>query len=200
MTISIELHRRWNARVYQTREITPRESHCFVLEWRVDPQPVDAGVPAAIAQAIARTLTESGKVGFRCSGEPPGRDAMIILPPDRGVARRIADKLMTSWPTAVVVTASPTVAAQLFQHDWDMQGQLALAIDPAGGDDGPALAALQRRRDWQDFPLLPPVVALMAPIVDGIGALFATGSAAAMEQLLTKLTRALSDAGLGLGS
>ena len=65
-------------------------------------------------------------------------------------------------------------------------------IDPAGGDDGPALAALQRRRDWQDFPLRSPVVALMAPVVDGIGALFAAGAAGTMEQLPAGLTRALS--------
>jgi hypothetical protein len=40
----------------------------------------------------------------------------------------------------------------------------------------------------------------MAPVVDGIGALFATGAAGTMAQLLAGLTRALSDAGLRLGS
>jgi hypothetical protein len=40
----------------------------------------------------------------------------------------------------------------------------------------------------------------MAPVVDGIGALFAAVAAGTMAQLRAGLTRALSDAGLRLGS
>jgi len=200
MLITVDVRRNWDAITQQTAETTPANCHSVLLEWRVEPPRVDAGVPGEIAEVIARVLTGLGEVAFRWSGERPWlqSEARVVPAPHRSLFERGSDWLTTSWPTDLVVTRSIAAAAQLFEHDWEIQGQTALVIDPHGGAAESAIAALQTRRDWRSFDMAAPVVALMAPAVDGDGVQLTTRLPEQMEEIISRLARAFGDAGIAL--
>lgn len=196
MGITVDIQRNWDSIALQTEGTTPSVGHSIVLMWHIEPARCDAGVPAEIAMPIVRALTAMGDVAFRWSGAPVWRQeqASVIAAPIRDPISRMIDWFKTSWPTDVVVTRSPEAALHLFEHDWALQGQVAMVLRSPYGDTAPAIAALRMRRTWHDFDLAPPVIALMAPIVDGAGAHFTTASPAETEELLRGLSSAFAKA------
>jgi hypothetical protein len=200
MVIEVELQHHWDSIAQQTTEMAPQSGYSILLAWRVEPPAIDGGVPREVARAIARTLTNLGEVAFRWSGAPawPQGDARIIPAPYRHLIQRAADWLNASWPAELVVTRSAAAAAQLFEHDWEMQGQAALVLDPCGGEAQSALAALRTRRDWQSFELISPAIALITPIVDGDGALLTTRLPEVTEDIVGHLASAFADVGIAL--
>jgi hypothetical protein len=198
MLTKVEVRRHWDPITQQTEETTPADGHSIILVWHVEPDRVDGGVPPEVAAVIAEVLTELGGVAFRWSGAPTWSqaEARLIPAPDRQPIRRVLDWLTTSWSSDLVVTRSVAAAVELFEHDWGMQGQVALVFDPRGGNAEPALAALRTRRNWRSFKLVPPVVALMAPIVDGDGAQLTTALPTRTEEIVGRFGRAFSAAGI----
>lgn len=122
---------------------------------------------------------------FKSAGLVENADARLAL--QRGAVRRFLDCLTQAWPVDVIVTRSAAVAANLFEYHWEMQSQRVLILDPSADLDETALAELSVRRDWQDFRFAPSVRALIAPTMDGDGALIA----AASEEMLASLISAV---------
>jgi hypothetical protein len=120
----------------------------------------------------------------------------MIPAPDRDPIRRAAEWLTTSWPADLVVTRSAVAAARLFEHEWDTQGQAVLVIEPHARNNEPALEWLRQARDWRNFDPTPPVIALMAPIVDGDGALLAASSKDGVDAIVTDMARAFARAAI----
>jgi hypothetical protein len=197
--LTVVMRRQWDEVLWRTAESTPAGSRSLLLEWRAEPEPVDSGAPREVAEVLARVMTEMGEVAFRWSGEAvwPEGAARVLPAPERNLLARAADWLRTSWPADVVVTRSAAAAAHLFEHEWELQGQVALALDPDAGSPAAALEALRERRDWRSFVLAPPVVALLAPAVDGDGALLSVGSQAGLEEAARRLGRAFGERGIG---
>jgi hypothetical protein len=77
-----------------------------------------------------------------------------------------------------------------------MQGQVVLVLDPQRGNAEPSLVALRTRRDWKSFDLRSPVLALMAPIVDGDGAQLTTRSQEQTDAIVLRLAEAFTGAGI----
>ena len=202
MVLTVEMRRRWDQNLLQTAETVPNGSHSRLLLWSAEPAPIDSGAPRDIAKAIARVLTDLGEVAFRWSGDPawPPDEAQVIAAPERNRLARARDWLTTSWPTDIVVTRSISATLQLFEHEWEMQGQVALVLDPQGDSREPAYAALRDRRDWRNFALAPPVLALLAPAVDGDGAQFSVGSENEAEDLVRRLNIAFGEYGIDFRS
>ena len=59
------LRRQWDAKAEQVADLTPAGTHAVLVTWHIDPQPVDAGVPEAIAAPVVKARTEAGEVWFR---------------------------------------------------------------------------------------------------------------------------------------
>jgi hypothetical protein len=118
----------------------------------------------------------------------------VISAPHRDPIRRAVDWVTTSWPADLVVTHSAATAAQLFEHEWDTQGQAALVIEPQARDVEPAFEWLRSARDWRNFDPAPPVTALIAPIVDGDGALLAARSKEHIDMIVATFARTFARA------
>jgi hypothetical protein len=198
MRFKIEIQRRWDPVLMRTEDFTPARGHAILLVWEIDPWPIDAGPPAELAGVIATALTELGEVAFRWAGPPawPHGEARMIPAPNRGPIRLAADWL-TRWPRPdLFVTRSAVAAAQLFELEWATQGQVVLVIEPHARNIEPALEWLREARDWRNFVPAPPVIALMAPIVDGDGALLAASSKDGVDTIVTAMARAFSGAAI----
>jgi hypothetical protein len=198
MAVTVDVRRHWDPRVEQTDEITPRAGCSILVAWQVDPPTTDAEVPPEMAACLAEALTSWGSVWFRWCGAPPAHEAggRMIPAPQRDMLRRMTDRLAVSWPIDVMVTRSPTLAVQCFQFEWDSQGQVVLVVDPLCDDTCAVLAALRTRRNWQEFELSPPVIALLAPIVDGQGAILCTQSEDKLQGLVRSLEGHLRNVGV----
>lgn len=188
--VSVHLQRQWTARE-QLADLTPATGVAALLTWSVDPHPVDAAVPDVVKCALASVLTRHGELAFHWASDTwPGPGEAAVHPaPRRSAARQLVERLSHCWPSAVVVTRSAAAAACLFDQDWDMQGQAALLIAVTGPRDS-LLADLATRRDWSSFDFPPPALALLAPAVDGYGALLATAGQPLLDQLLAELADA----------
>jgi hypothetical protein len=94
------------------------------------------------------------------------------------------------------VTRSARAVERLFSWDWDQQGQAALVLDPSTGPDPSILATLSHLRDWRTFQFSPPVFALIAPMVDGGGAIVAAGTEERRTLLIDRLAQAFAETGI----
>ena len=151
ITLSIAadpVDRRWR--------LTPvADGRVWLLAWRIDPWPVDAGVPERLASAMAEALCACGPVAHLASplpdlrpvqgwrhgpdGAPWCRHAVRLPPGNRLFGRR--------QPLSLIATTDPTTAVAAFDtagFDWCLQGQIIFLL-PSGKlppVDGTALAEL----------------------------------------------------------
>jgi hypothetical protein len=198
--ISVVISTQWDAATRQTADLAPASASGVLMEWDIDPPPIDAAVPDVIARPIAAALTSLGQVAFRWSGKPtwPATQAQIITAPERTVLQRAIESMNHTWPADVVVTRSLNVAMKLFDFDWDAQGQAVLVLGPSADETDPVLARLARARTWRDFVLTPPVVALVTPIVDGGGVVIAAASAQGRTRIIEAMAAAFRTAGIAI--
>jgi hypothetical protein len=160
--LAVDILSAWDARRLQTRALHPRGAPALVLRWQETPPPDEPAVPAPVADALTRCLAAAGRLAFRTGMAPRGP----------------LGRLLAGLPRArVALQADPRAALALFDFDWPQQGQAVLVI-PAGADEAAALEALATRRDWSAAPLPAGTLALLAPIVDGDGAILAAASPA----------------------
>jgi O-acetyl-ADP-ribose deacetylase (regulator of RNase III) len=174
--------------MWQTVEMTPAGSRTALLTWDSAPPLVDGGVPRRIARAVARALTSVGAVAFRWRGPVtwPDRDTEVLQP--RGIGERVRVRL--AGGERLVVTRAAAVAACAFEQDWELQGQVVLALDapPTRGQTD----ELWLRDDWRGFDLAS-VAGLIAPAVDGAGILMAAATEERLTALIDAVNAALAD-------
>lgn len=119
------------------------DHHAGLLGWIADRRPVDAGVPAAVADLVARAFVRVGMVTF-LSPLPAGvraADGWSRLDRDGGTGAVRAlrppplQRLTGGWTAPLRATTDPSVAARLFDAQgfpWEQRGQVVfLSADRA---------------------------------------------------------------------
>ena len=124
------------------------EGNLSLIGWRTFPMPIDAGVPKAVAEILARALTSAAQVTFPFSDlesgdlnawKSIGDDQTRAIKNDnpleriRNTVSRFFD--MPYLPSEIVLlsTRKPETATLLFDDApfvWSMQGQIVLLSDP----------------------------------------------------------------------
>lgn len=192
------LRRGWSDSLLQTEELRPWAGHAILLDWTLEADAVDAVVPRPVMDAVSTVLVRMGAVAFRWGGEPSWRpdQAEVMAAPRRGVARRMFERVTHRWASDIVLTRHASVVKFMFEHDWELQGQAALIVSGDAEFDGRLRSELATRRQWNDFQFAPSTLALLAPIVDGDGIMFAAASDVVLDTLVAGLRQALTEAGL----
>ncbi|MGC8476946.1 MAG: hypothetical protein ACP5NP_11385 [Acetobacteraceae bacterium] len=197
MPIALTLHRAWDETLLRTRHLHPAGAPALLLTWRPDPWPVDGGVPAPLCIPLARALAALGTLAFPLlwpQAAPVPALEMIPFPPRPGFAR-LARRLAGRPDRPLALARDATAMRSFLDQGWDTQAAVGLLLEPAAPLAAAPLAALGARADWRDWPLRPPVLALIAASVDG-GGLFAAGrDDAALARLADALAATLAAAG-----
>ena len=99
------------------------------------------------------------------------------------------------WPVDLAIARTTADVQQLFEQQWQLQGQVALVLS-ASFLSWESLESLQRVRDWsrQEFP--PEALLLIAPAVDGDGLLLVGKDRDILASTQTTLSSAFCNAGL----
>ena len=198
MSLRVTFLTEWDAAAMQTVELLPRGAPALLMTFESDPPAVDAGLPPALAAALAKGLCACGIVAGRWFDPgPPPSTARFLPAPSRRPLQRLRDALPfgpQSWQADLALTRDPACAAAFFATGWDLQYQAMLILDEAAQQPEAALAALRTARDWRDFADLPAVLALCAPAVDGDAVLLATPTAPGLSKLSATLKSALEPA------
>ena len=149
-----------------------------------------------MAQAIANALVGMGSVAFRWAGDYPWPtdDAVVVRAPNHGIVRAAVDRVMGRWQYDLVLTERAAVVMAMFDHDWELQGQAALVFDSQQRLDDKGCSELATRREWRDFEFSSPVVAFLAPAVDGDAILVAARADRELQRVADGLRVALADA------
>ncbi len=199
----IEIKRKWDGRLMQTMELSPEHSAAVLIGYTLDLLPEEGGLPAMVAGALARGLTECGVVAGRWFDEDVSgfADAELWPPPKRNPLQRLVERVQDSWSSAVVTTRSAEVVVELLDRGWELQYQALLVLDAAGADDpGEAVRELSVKRDWRGFAFREPVRALVAPGVDGDFILVAAATEEKLEGVLRPVVRSLREAGFSISA
>ena len=192
--LTVRIHRAWDASLFRTAESRPEFSAAALLTWSMDPPPVDSGVPAPVIEIVSRVAASMGPVAFRLFFPEDAPAGIRRLPaPKPWAPVRLWRRLTRSWPAEIAVAEDASGAAELFSQDWELQGQLALALGD-GGASNETLDRLRRARDWRGAGFPPDARLLIAPAVDGDGILLAAAGGAALDQALDLLLRAFDQA------
>jgi hypothetical protein len=192
----VKFRRQWDAVGWQTSALRPK--HCFgiLLHWPVDPKSIDKGVPETIKQIVAATIASLGPVAFRVFFEHTLSANTTIIPATRRfLPWRIIERLTRQWPVDLAIARTTADVQQLFEQQWQLQGQVALVLS-ASFLSWESLESLQRVRDWsrQEFP--PEALLLIAPAVDGDGLLLVGKNRDVLASTQTTLSSAFCNAGL----
>lgn len=130
---------------WQLGRLSTAKGNLTLIGWRVAPTPVDAGVPAAVAEILARAMTSAARVIFPCSSigqnastaawQPNGEDMTRKLTSGgSGLIERVWSNLAGAPSEVTIIsTRRPETAARLFDdaaYPWWMQGQIALLCEP----------------------------------------------------------------------
>jgi len=120
---------------WQLGHLPPKTGRFALIGWKEPGDAVEAGVPEAVAQVLARAFTAVARVMFLA--DPAGLDGWTPLKGDaistlasKGMASRFAAKLRGVPPEiALVSTRHPDTAKRLFDDagfPWWQQGQIVL--------------------------------------------------------------------------
>ena len=200
-SVTIEVRREWDGHLLRTSHLRPQDSVAVLIGYRLDPWPVDSGMPPIVAEAFGRALPRFGMIAGRWLGRAPPHGELQFLPANRPLLQRIVRRLTGQWLADLVLTCSPATTIDLFGWGWDMQWQFLLVIDPAcKASPADALAALRRPGRWDRYILVPPVIAAIAPGVDGDYALLAADSEQRLSAILAALGRDFTAAGFQIKS
>jgi hypothetical protein len=123
---------------WQLGHLPPKTGRFALIGWKEPGDAIEAGVPEAVAQVLARAFTALARVMFLA--DPAGLDGWTPLKGDAiktltssGIASRVAAKLRGAPPEiALVSTRHPETAMRLFDDTgfpWWQQGQIVLLTD-----------------------------------------------------------------------
>jgi hypothetical protein len=167
-----------------------------LIRYRLDPWPVDGGMLPVVGETFGRALPRIGQIAGRWFDLAPPNGDLQFLPANHRLFRRFLWRLTGRWPGDLVLTSSPATVIELIDRGWDMQTQFLLVLDAACDVSGAnALSALRRLGHWDGYIFAPPVVAAMAPGIDGDYALVATDSERRLAAILAILMREFTAAG-----
>jgi hypothetical protein len=127
---------------WQLGHLPPKSGRFALIGWKEPGDAIEAGVPEAVAQVLARAFTALARVMFLA--DPAGLDGWTPLKGDaiktlanEGLASRVAAKLRGApSDIALVSTRHPETAMRLFDDagfPWWQQGQIVLLV----GEDAP---------------------------------------------------------------
>lgn len=120
---------------WQLGHLPPKTGRFALIGWKEPGDVIEAGVPEAVAQMLARAFTAVARVTFLA--DPAGLDGWTPLKGDairtlasKGIASRVAAKLKGApSEIALVSTRHPETAMRLFDDagfPWWQQGQIIL--------------------------------------------------------------------------
>jgi hypothetical protein len=179
-TSAILFHREPRGARWQLGALPPAVGTLTLLGWRLEPEPVDAGVPPPVAKVLARALTAVARVTFPSSsaGRPAtagwtARGGEWLCALGGGVRGRLAAAAQQRPAEPVLLsTREPETVLQLFDdpvYPWWLQGQVALLSAPAHALPPPdriSLTALLSD-DWAGQAAALGVEGAVRPGVDG---------------------------------
>ena len=124
---------------WQLGHLPPKTGRFALIGWKEPTDAVEAGVPEAVAQVLARAFTSIARVMFLT--DPAGLDGWTPLEgdqvsklPSRSVVTRITARLRGAPSSiALVSTRHPETAMRLFDDagfPWWQQGQVVLLVEP----------------------------------------------------------------------
>ena len=204
--VSIKVVSDWDAALLQTVRLQPKASSSVLIEFSLEPEAVDAGLPESLARAMAVGLAEYGTVAGRWfeKDTPLPLEAEVAQPRKRNPVVRAIQRGLHTWWVPVVVTRSPEVIAGLLDQEWAVQHQALLVLDsklvvnPESDARDAALEALSTNRDWREFKFPTPARVLVAPAVDGDFILVAGATKECLQGVLDCLARAFREAGFSV--
>jgi len=193
-SLVVRISRAWDEPAQQTAEFRPARSAAALLTWTTSPPAIDAGVPGPIADVVSQVVASLGGVAFRLffpEELPTGLHRLPMKRPWWPI--RIYQRLTRTWSADIAIATEAAGAAELFQQDWQLQGQTALVLR-AGALTSETLQYLQRLRDWRGTSFPADACLLIAPAVDGDGILFVAESASDLAAALSRLRQAFERA------
>jgi hypothetical protein len=198
-SVTIVIQREWDGALLQTSHLQPPGSSAVLVEYRLDPWPVDGGMSPRVAGPFADALTRCGLVAGRWFDHAPPQSAVQFLPGDRQFIRRTLRRVTGRWAGDLAITHSAATVMELIDRGWNMQFQMLLVLDPKSSAPAEhALRALRQFGTWNGFALTPPVIALVAPGVDGDYAMVAADTERRVSDMLEVLVQAFAGAGFAV--
>lgn len=95
-SVTSEVCREWDGHLLRTSYLRPQDSVAVLISYRLDPWPVDSGMPPIVAEVFGRTLPRFGMIAGRWLG--------------RAATRRIA----------ISASEPPVASAHCLAPDWAM--------------------------------------------------------------------------------
>jgi len=195
-TIAVRIVHVWDEARRQTESFRPAGSMAALIDWTVDPLPVDAGVPDPIMRAVTTALASIGTVAFRLFFNHDLPEGLVIHPAPRAwFGRRIVERLIRTWPADIAVATTAEGASEMFFQDWYLQGQTALVLRSAALSNE-STARLRRIRDWRGHGFPADARLLIAPAVDGDYILFAASHASELDEAVHAVAGELMKVGI----
>jgi hypothetical protein len=153
-------------------------SRVGLLDWLLDEDPIDAGVPEDVAELIARALCRTHRVSFL---DPRADDSDLEqwIPAEEGWTRVLQPSLLgrlTRRPRfPLACTGDPDRAAELFRTErfsWDQRAQLIVMSRSSGPPPELSYAQIEAILGGESIgrvqlALPPDVEAIVLPAVDG---------------------------------
>lgn len=189
---------------WQLGPLPPAIGRMLLIGWRLPAPPVDSGVPAEVAAALASALTAICAVSFPVSEDGSNDEDATVLDSSNLLERAKTAFRHEPLTVKLVSTRHPTTALRLFAdpgYPWHLQGQVALlSLDEAATRDIDREPMLQLMSDaWaaRVAQLAPAgVLGAVRPGVDGDIAGILSLSDEFSERLLDALEREARSAGL----
>jgi hypothetical protein len=188
----IEIRRHFDSTAWQVASVSTASGSTLLLTWTVEPEPVDAGIPAAIRPVLAEALCGLGPCWF--AGDEGSGAPVAMLPLRRKLLRRQApifrvERASDLWP-----------AFESGTFDWSMAAQWIVVGAKAGGDSDRILEVLRSLLEEWKLPVAWPegVSAIIQAGVDGDAAGCHCPTRDLERELLESLERRAMANGVGI--
>jgi hypothetical protein len=112
-SVTSEVCREWDGHLLRTSYLRPQDSVAVLISYRLDPWPVDSGMPPIVAEVFGRTLPRFGMIAGRWLGRALPHGELQFLPVNHPLLRRIVWRLTGQWLADLVLTRSPATTIDL---------------------------------------------------------------------------------------
>ena len=188
----------WDARLLQTADLQPKEGASVLIDFALQEDAIDAGLPKSVRAALATGLTDYGVVAGRWfeSEIPIPPEATLFHAQSRTLFKRLIEGAFSRGPVPVVTARAPKIITELLDQGWSVQHQALLVFDPySQAPFDQALEALSTNRNWSEFSFPSPAKVLVTPGVDGDFILVTAATEQSLKGVLKSLASSFSAAG-----